>query len=317
VVRSEHPRPVLAIVGATATGKSELATALAERLDGELINADALQIYRGLDIGTAKPSAEQRRRVPHHLLDVLDPRQPFSAGEFARRARPILEEIHGRRRLPIVVGGSGLYLRALFDGLAPIPPVPAASRRHWRSRLSVHGLEALYAELREVDPELAERVRPGDTQRILRALEVHSSTGRPLSAWQRESIEAAAPGNVRRIGLTLPRPILYDRIRRRVDEMIAAGWVAEVEALLEGVGSADVPAFRAIGYRELVRYLGGEWGLSEAVDATIRATRRYAKRQQTWFRREPGITWLERQELERQLPDLLDFLIRDGFRGGA
>jgi tRNA dimethylallyltransferase len=308
--------PVLSIVGATATGKSRLAMALAERLGGELVNADALQVYRGLDIGTAKPGWGERRRVPHHLLDILDPAESFSAGEFARLARQVIGDVQSRSRLAIVVGGSGFYQRALFGGLAPIPAVPAAVRRTWRERLAADGLGPLAEELARVDPETAKRLAAGDTQRILRALEVAAATGRPLSEWQARAVEES-PLEVIRLGLTLPRPILYDRIGTRVDEMLAAGWVAEVEDLFASAGCADLPAFQAIGYRQLIGYVQNRWGLSEAIEETVRATRRYAKRQETWFRKEADIAWFPATELEQQLPDILKFLMSVDFRGGA
>src|SRR5436305_1726215 len=177
------PRPILAIVGATATGKSALGLALAERLGGEIVSADALQAYRGFDLGTAKPGEAERLRVPHHLIDILEPHERYSAGEFARRAGEALAEIEGRGRLPIVVGGSGLYLRALLSGISPTPPGDPAVRRELRDRLAAEGLPALAAELAHRDPATAARLAPGDTQRILRALEVAQFSGRPLSAW--------------------------------------------------------------------------------------------------------------------------------------
>ena len=175
--------PILAIVGPTATGKSALALELAGALSAEIVNADALQVYRGFDVGTAKPSAADRRRVTHHLLDILEPDEPFSAGEFARRARVAIEEIRGRRRLPMLVGGSGLYLRALIDGISPIPAVDPELRQRLRRRLESEGLGPLRAELERLDPVTAKRLAPADSQRLLRALEVATGTGRPLSAW--------------------------------------------------------------------------------------------------------------------------------------
>ena len=204
----------LAVVGPTCTGKSALALALARRFGGELVNADALQVYRGLERGTAKPDAAARAEVPHHLLDLLDPREPFSAGEFARRARVAIADIASRGRLPIVVGGSGLYLRALWRGLAPVPPVPDEIRAALCRRLETEGSAALYDELRRRDAELASRLTPADRQRVMRGLEVLEATGRSLSSWQRET---AASGQLPMVvlGLTLPRSVLYDRIATR------------------------------------------------------------------------------------------------------
>lgn len=295
---------VLAIVGPTASGKSGLALAVAERLGGEVVNADALQVYRGFDVGTAKPSADEQRRVAHHLIDILDPRQRFTAGQFTELARRAIEEISGRGALPIVAGGSGLYLRALFEGLAPMPPVDAAVREILQHRLQVEGLGALYLELARLDPPTAARLGVSDRQRILRALEVALSSGRPLSSWI-----AARPFGERRlgalrIGLTLSRPVLYDRIAVRVGRMMDQGLVEEVRRLLESGIDPSAPAFQAIGYRQCALHVAGEWTLERAVEETVRATRRFAKRQETWFRSERDIVWLD-----AAAPDLVEDVV--------
>lgn len=283
---------VLALVGATATGKSALALAVAEELGGEVVNADALQVYRGLDVGTAKPSVEERRRVPHHLIDVLEPTERFSAGEFSRRARATIAGIRARGRLPIVVGGSGLYLRALFAGLTELPPPDPRLRQELRTRLEREGLAALGRELEDVDPASRRRIAAGDPQRTLRALEVWHQTGRPLSWWQREA-RAEPPGwSVVRLGLTMERTLLYDRIGLRVRAMIERGWVDEVRNLLFSGVPSSAPAFQAIGYRQLVAHVVGGYPLSDAVSEIAAATRRYAKRQETWFRKEPDVQWV-------------------------
>jgi len=285
------PTPVLAIVGATATGKSALGMALASSLGGEIVNADALQVYRGFDVGTAKPSASDRQEVPHHLIDILDADERYSAGEFARRAEAAIQGIAARGRVPIVVGGSGLYLRALFSGLSPIPPGDPEVRAKLRQRAAAEGLAALAAELAALDPETAARLAPADGQRILRALEVAAVTGVPLSAWiarQPFGIQGIAAIQV---GLTVPRGILYDRIASRVRAMVERGWVEEVAGLLGRGLAPSLPAFQAIGYRQLTRHLAAEQSLDAAIEETIQATRRFAKRQETWFRKEPGVTW--------------------------
>ncbi|HEX9800591.1 MAG TPA: tRNA (adenosine(37)-N6)-dimethylallyltransferase MiaA [Thermoanaerobaculia bacterium] len=283
---------IVALVGATATGKSAVALAAAEACGAEIVNADALQVYRDLDIGTAKPSREERRRVPHHLVDILDPRERFSAGEFARRARAALAEIAARGRPAIVVGGSGLYLRALWAGLAAIPDVDESARRELEGRLRSEGLPILRRELLAVDPATAARIGRNDTQRILRALTVALSTGKPLSAWLTDAATENPAPKMRRFGLTLPRAVLYDRIAARVQRMTDGGWLSEVRGLLTAGVSRDAPALQAIGYSDWIRYLDGETSSRETVDAIVRATRRYAKRQETWFRREPEIEWL-------------------------
>lgn len=293
-----HP-PVVAIVGPTAVGKSALGMTLAERLPegGEIINADALQVYRGFDLGTAKPSEEDLRRVPHHLVDILDPDERYSAGAFARRALTAIEEIRERGGRPIVVGGSGLYLRALLEGISPIPKSEPAVREEVRRRLERDGLDALYDELARLDPVTAERLGRGDTQRILRALEVVRSTGVPLSGWIGREPYGERRLDAVRVGLTLPRSVLYDAIEQRVARMVKQGWADEVATLLARGLSPALPAFQAIGYRQIVRYLHGECSLEQAVEETVRATRRYAKRQSTWFRKEPDIHWFDAREV--------------------
>ncbi len=300
-------QPVLAILGATATGKSALGMALAERLGGEIVSADALQVYRGFDIGTAKPGAADRERVPHHLIDVLEPHETYSAGEFARRAREAIAGIQERGRVPIVVGGSGLYLRALFAGISPVPPGDREVRRELRARMQAEGLQSLQEELARRDPKTAARLSAGDSQRVLRALEVALVSGRPLSSWIEEQPFGIQGIAATRIGLTLPRTVLYDQISGRVARMMEAGWREEVAELLRQGLSPHLPAFQAIGYRQLVRYLEGEGSLEQAVAEIVRETRRFAKRQETWFRKEPDVTWFSGQELERQIPGVLDY----------
>lgn len=294
----------LAVVGPTATGKTALGLALAPPLDGEIVNADALQAYRGLDIGTAKPTAEERGAVPHHLLDVLEPDEPYSAGEFSRRGRAAIEEIEARGGTAIVVGGSGFYVRALFEGLHEIPPADPEVRAVLRERARAEGLAALRSELAKLDPVTEARLEQGDTQRVLRALEIALSTGRPLSKWTSREPEKPVVIDRRQVGLTLPRAILYDRIEDRVRRMVDAGWVEEVSVLLERF-DADSPAFQAIGYRQIAGFLQGRSSLEEAVEDTITATRRFAKRQLTWFRRQRDVEWFSALEMERCINDIL------------
>ncbi len=287
---------VLALVGATATGKSAIALAAAVESGAEIVNADAFQLYRGLDIGTAKPTAAARAEVRHHLLDLLDPSESFSAGEFARRARVVLAEIAARGRPAIVVGGSGFYLRALWRGLAPVPPVPRQLRSALVERLRVEGIEPLRRELSLLDPPSALRIAANDAQRIVRALEVAQATGLPLSSWIAGSTTREAEVVTTRFGLTLPRAVLYDRIAERFHGMVESGWPDEVRRLLAAGVGRQVPAFRAIGYSDWVRHLEGELGREELEMRVVRASRRYAKRQETWFRREEEIVWLDARE---------------------
>ena len=311
---------VLSIVGPTATGKSELAVELAERLGGEIINADALQVYRELEIGTAKPEPELRARVRHHLVDVLEPTESFSAGRFTELARAAIGDIQARDKVALVVGGSGLYQRALLEGLAPIPSVPAEVRARVLDEIEAEGLAAAYRRLEAIDPVTAARLAPGDPQRIGRALEIYEFSGKPLSVWLSESpAEPALPAV--RLGLTLSRPILYDRIESRVFRMMENGWVDEVRRLYdryvvpvraqqseEGTprGRNLPAAFQAIGYRELIRFCEGEIAFDVATEEIIRATRRYAKRQLTWFRREEGIHWYDASNASAQLAEMMD-----------
>lgn len=300
---------LLVILGTTATGKTALAVELARALDGEVINADALQVYRGFDIGTDKPPLELRREVPHHVVDILDPHEPFSAGEFARRAAAAIAAIEARGRLPIVVGGTGLYLRALLEGISPIPPGDPEIRRELDRRLAAEGLAVLYDELGRIDPETAARLPSGDRQRILRALEVAYGTGTPLSVWIGRRPFGAHRRPAVRIGLTLPRAILYDRIAARVNEMVRRGWVEEVRSLLAQGVEPGCPAFQALGYRQLACHVAGEQSLEAAVEDAIRATRQYAKRQTTWFRKEQGVRWIPAMELAQYRPSLLQELM--------
>ena len=310
-------QPVLAIVGATATGKSALGLALAENLSGEIVNADALQVYRGFDIGTAKPSLADRERVPHHLIDILDPHETYSAGEFARRAREAISDIQRRGRVPIVVGGSGLYQRALFAGISPVPKGDPQVRRELRARLAAEGLGCLREELARLDPQTAARLSAGDTQRVLRALEVALVSGRPLSSWIADQPFGTKGMAAIRVGLTLPRSILYDQIAGRVARMMEAGWRNEVAGLLRQGLSPELPPFQAIGYRQLVRHLEGDGSFEQAAAETVMQTRRFAKRQETWFRNEPDVAWFSDQELERRIEGVLDYANKHRGRGGA
>jgi tRNA dimethylallyltransferase len=312
--------PVVVVLGATATGKSALAMRLAEALGGEIVNADALQVYRGLDIGTGKATPEERTRVPHHLLDLVDPDTPISAGALARRARTAIAEIQDRGRLPIVVGGSGLYLRALLAGISPMPPVDAALRRWLGAAAAERGLSWLRRWLRVLDPDAAARTAEGDTHRTLRALEIALASGRRQGWWiaRRPFADGALP--CLRVGLTLPRSVLYHRIADRVSAMVAAGWVEEVVGLVAAGWHPGTAAFQAIGYRQLAQHLRGEVSLDQAVEETVRATCRFAKRQSTWFRREPEVTWFEADDPTATFARVLDFLKNRGagrFHGEA
>jgi tRNA dimethylallyltransferase len=287
------PPELLVVLGPTATGKSDLAVRLARRLGGRVINADSVQVYRGLDAGSCKPPPEARESVPHYLIDVADPARPFSAGDFARMAEQAIAECRAAGAVPIVAGGTGLYLRALLHGLAPMPPRDDAVREALYTRARESSPATLHAELALVDPETAGRLGPNDLQRVVRALEVATLTGRPLSHHIRT--EAFDPGRMvsLKIGLALDRGILNDRIDRRVDAIFEAGLVEEVRGLLRGGVPPGANAFKALGYREVIARLqeGGDPG--QARELVKRNTRRYARRQMVWFRKEPGVIWLD------------------------
>ena len=280
------------LVGPTAAGKTALAVELAERLGGEVVSADAFAVYRGLDIGTAKPGPAEMRRVPHHLIDVADPRERYSAGMFARDADAAIAAIRARGRLPIVVGGTMFYVRALLRGLFPEPPRDEALRRtlddEWRRDPA-----ALRERLAELDPEAAGRLAPGDRQRILRALEVALVAGRPMSALWREHPLPQARHLARLLGTAPGRPELHARIAARVDEMYARGLLGEVRGLLAAGVPPGAHALKAIGYRECLRVLAGEWTVEQARERTTAATRQLAKRQLTWLRGARGVEWLQ------------------------
>jgi tRNA dimethylallyltransferase len=283
------PQPVVALVGATASGKTGLSLDLAERLGGEVVNTDAMQVYRGMDIGTAKLPVEDRRGIPHHLLDVLDVTEPATVALFQGWAREAIADIRDRQRVPVLVGGSALYTRAIIDRFE-FPGTDDSLRRELEAELERAGSPALHQRLAGVDPGAAAQIEPDNGRRVVRALEVIALTGRPYSA-SLPRLEYADPLTVQ-VGVDIDRPTLDERIERRVDEMFASGFVEEVEALLaRGLAEART-ANRAIGYREVVGFLGGDRTLAEAVEQTKAATRRFARRQDSWFRKDPRIVWV-------------------------
>lgn len=284
---------VLVICGPTASGKSALALELARRLDGEIISADSLQVYRGMDIGTAKPSAEERARIPHHLIDIADPDQPFSAADFAVAAAAAIRDICSRGRRAIVAGGTGLYIRALLKGLVDSPGGADDFRKALHEEAGRLGNEALLERLRQADPELAERLHPNNLPRIIRALEVHHLTGIPLSRYQQEHGFSGQRYRNLQIGIRVGRPLLYSRIDQRVDRMLEQGLQHEVQQLLSAGYGPESKAMRAIGYKEMVACLAGEHSQEEAIRLIKRNTRHYAKRQLTWFNADQDILWLE------------------------
>jgi tRNA dimethylallyltransferase len=277
------------ITGPTACGKTDLALGLAERVPLEVVSMDSAMVYRGLDIGTAKPSAATRSAVPHHLVDILEPTESYSAGRFARDAARAIAQIRARGRLPLLVGGTLLYLRALRDGLSTLPRADQAIRAGLDREAAEFGWHALHERLRRVDPAAAARIAPSDRQRIQRALEVHALTGQPISALQ-QSGRRDQHGGILVLALVPENRVeLAARIEQRFDAMAALGFVAEVERLrARGDLHSDLPSMRAVGYRQLWSYLDGQYGWETARGKAIVATRQYAKRQLTWLRGDPN-----------------------------
>lgn len=290
---------VLCIVGPTASGKTELAVALACRVNGEIVSCDSMQVYRGMDVGTAKPSLEERRGIPHHMLDVAEPEEAFSAGRFAAMAGPIVEDILARGKTAILAGGTGLYMDALVRG-SGFAPVPQSGRREELEALAKkEGIASILERLKEVDPDAAQRLHPSDEKRIIRALEVFLETGETITAHNLKTQALPPKYNPIFIGLDFEnRADLYRRIDRRVDYMAENGLWQEVEGLLARGVPQNATAMQAIGYKEPMAALRGEISRAEAVAAIKQSTRRYAKRQLTWFRRNPKTHWILRGENE-------------------
>jgi tRNA dimethylallyltransferase len=284
--------PLVAIVGPTASGKSSLAVALARKLNGHVLACDSTQVYRGFDIGTAKPTAEERGGVPHHLLDLVDPNFPFTAGEYRARAVAVLKDLRQRAHLPILTVGTGLYLRALLEGLADAPARSEELRARLEAGANSHNLQYLHRVLRRLDPEAAMRIGSRDRPKMIRAIEVCLLTGRPISEVHRAGRTPLEGYHPIKIGLQPPRAALYARIEKRTKTMIDRGWLDEVAGLVRGGVPQNSKPFDFIGYSELRAHLEGTVTLAAATKAIAQATRRYAKRQVTWFRKEPLVHWL-------------------------
>jgi len=300
--RPEIARSIF-LVGPTASGKSAAGIVVAEAAGAEIISLDSMQLWRGMDIGTAKPSAAERARVPHHLIDVLDPSESYSVGRYVEAASRSAADILARGRLPLFVGGTALYLKALTAGFFEGPPADWALRRRLREAAAAQGPEHLHRRLREIDPAAADRIHPNDLRRIIRAIEVYEKTGTPISCLQRQWTDARPDDSPPIIGLDRDRADLYERIDRRVDQMMAEGLPDEVRRLLERPAGPPagpgLEASQALGYKELIAHLRGELGLAEAVELIKRNSRRFAKRQLTWFRAFPQMIWVR---VEREDP---------------
>lgn len=293
--------PLVAVIGPTASGKTKISIHLAEKLDGEIVSADSRLLYKGMDIGTSKPTLEMQARIPHHLIDVTEPEKPWSLAEYRASALEVIEGIHQRGRLPLLVGGTGQYVAALLEGWSPPPKSDDHSlRRELEAFADTHGSLALHERLAHVDPHTANRIDHRNVRRVVRALEIYYVTGIPSSE---QRVVQPLTFRVLRIGLTLPRSELYTRIDDRIDAMFEAGFVDEVRELISRGLSPDLPALSAIGYRQIADHLRGEISMEEAVRLIRRATRQFVRRQANWFKSDdPNIHWFDvREEVEGEI----------------
>lgn len=291
-MNQENSQPFLvAIVGPTASGKSTLGVWLAEQLGGEVVACDSTQLYRGFDIGTAKPRAAERRGIPHHLIDILDPHEAATAGGYRQLALTVLADLRSRKRLPVLTVGTGLYLRALLEGLADVPQRSEELRERLRATAEEHASGYLYGILKRIDPEAAQRIAPADEQKLIRAIEVCLLLRKPISEVHRAGRKPLEGWQAVKIGLMPTREKLYERIHARTASMLEQGWMREVQDLLKNAPNGTGKPFDFIGYRELRAVLRGELSLLKAREAIQQATRQYAKRQLTWFGKEAGVQW--------------------------
>jgi len=289
---------VIAIVGATASGKTALGVELAKRLDGEVISADSMQIYEGLDIATAKPTQEEMQGIPHHFISIIPRSERFSVADYVQLANAKIQEVHARGKMPIMVGGTGLYIDSVLSGMEFQPETDSTVRKELENRLAIEGKEKLYAELQTLDPLACEKIHPNNSVRLIRALEVCLTSGMTFTEYKRQNIAHPSPYDSIIIGLEWDREVLYSRINQRVDMMVEMGLIEEVR---QARGQEMQTAAAAIGYKELLPYLDGTATLEECLDILRQETRRYAKRQLTWFRRNAQIRWLKVYEYDKVL----------------
>jgi tRNA dimethylallyltransferase len=316
-----HEYPGIVILGPTASGKSQLGIALALRFQGEIISCDALQVYRGMDIGTAKVTPEDKALVRHHMLDLREPGEDFSAGDYQKLARAALDEMRSRGARPFIIGGTGFYLKALIEGLFQGPGRSEELRARMRKIISRRGSKTLHRALKNIDPHSADRIAENDSERIIRAYEVYLISGKSISSWQQEPRDSLKGYRWLKLGIDVPRPLLYERINRRVEEMFSIGLLEEVDSLLKSFPRTS-QAFKAIGYSQTAEYLEGTFTLAQAIDATQMESRRYAKRQLTWFRSDPDIVWLngrlQAEELQKEAESrIAEFLQSARIPGGS
>ena len=305
---------LVVVVGPTASGKTSLSLAIAERFDGEIVNCDSVAMYREFEVGTAKPGAAERLRAPHHLLDFVAPAEHITAGQYARQARQVIKEIDSRGHLPMVVGGTGLYLRALLEGLFPGPQRSEKLRQRLRERHAGRGSSYLHRLLHHLDRAAAEKIHAHDTPKLIRAIEICLASRRKMTElWQQQGRDPLLGFRILRIGLDPARNALYERINQRARNMFEHGLIQESETLLQKYGDAAHP-LAALGYRQAVEFLHGDLSREQALEAAQRAHRNYAKRQMTWFRREPEVTWLNGfggdPQIQRAATDLVKASLR-------
>lgn len=293
----KNKKPLFILIGPTAIGKTELSIALAKQLNGEIISADSMQIYKHMDIGTAKASKEEMQGIEHYLIDEVSPDIEFSVSDFQDRSELYIDQILDKDKLPMVVGGTGLYINSLiYDLNFSVSVSNWELREFYENQALEYGNQYIHDKLKTVDPVSAERVHPNDIKRVIRALEVYEETGKPMSEYYKDFRKPSDKYNIVMIGLKMDREKLYERINKRIDIMMDNGLVEEVKGLLDMGYSEDLNSMQAIGYKEIISYLNGEYSLEEAIETLKRGSRRYAKRQITWFRKEPRVYWIDLDE---------------------
>ena len=304
---SNKPK-IIVVCGPTAVGKTSVTIGLARRFDGEIINADSRQIYRHMDIGTAKPTVEERAAIPHHLVDFVEPGESFDARKFGALARQKAAELIARNKLPFVVGGTGLYIKSMLHGLFEAKESSPEIRARLKREAEEHGPRLLYERLEKADPETASRLHPNDVYRVARALEIYEITGKPASRLHREHGFSERKYDSLKIGLYMDRQILYERIDRRVDSMVSNGFLEEVRQLTDQGFSPSLKSMKTIGYGHMLEFLENKLSWPEALELLKRDTRRYAKRQMTWFRADPEIVWRKPSQTDSLVPLIEEFL---------
>ena len=304
--------PLIILTGPTAVGKTALSLSLAERVNGEIISADSMQVYRGMDIGSAKIMPEEQKGIPHHLIDVLDPDEEFHVVRFVQMAKEAMEDIRSRGKVPILTGGTGFYIQAmLYDIDFTESGEDDSYRRELETYAKEQGAEKLHEKLKEVDPISAEKIHANNVKRVIRALEYYELTGEPISAHNEREKERTSPYNFSYFVLTDDRENLYARIETRIDEMLSGGLVEEVRSLKKMGCHRGMVSMQGLGYKEILEYLDGECSLEEAVYTLKRDTRHFAKRQLTWFRRENAVTWLDKQQFDYDEEKILEYMIKE------